>query len=45
MDDIADVDYRHAEKVWKDFEIKNLSECLGLYVQSNTLLLSDISDN
>ena len=26
MADITDFDYRHAEKVWKDFKIENLGE-------------------
>ena len=38
MEDITDVDYTHAKRVCKDFEIKDLGECHDLYVQSNTLL-------
>ena len=36
--DIADVNYSHAEMDCKDFEIK----CLGQYFQGNTLLLADV---
>ena len=42
MEDITDADYKHAKRVWKDFEIKNLGECYDLYVQSDTLLLADV---
>ena len=45
MEGIIDVDYRHAEKVWKDFKIKNIGEYHDLYAQSDTLLLSDIFGN
>ena len=42
LEDISDKDYKHAQKV---FEIKNLGEYHDLYVQSDTLLLSDIFEN
>ena len=42
MEDIIDPNYRHAKKVCKHFEIKNLGEYHDLYVQSDTLLLGDI---
>ena len=45
MEDITDADYGHAKRVCKDFEIKNFGEYHDLYVQSNTLLLADVSDN
>ena len=32
MEDITDADYRHAKRVWKDFEIKNLGKYHDLYV-------------
>ena len=32
MEDITDADYAHAERVCKDFEIKNLGEYHDLYV-------------
>ena len=44
-EDITDIDYRHAEKVFKDFNNKNLGGYHDLYVQSNTLLLSDVFGN
>ena len=42
MEDITDVDYTHAKRVCKDFEINNLGEYDDLYVQSNTLLSADV---
>ena len=45
MEGISDVDYRHATRVLKDFEIKNLGEYHDLYVQSDTLLLADVFEN
>ena len=42
MEDITDADYTHAERVCKDFEIKNLGEYHDLYVQRDTLLLADV---
>ena len=41
-EDITDADYGH---VCKDFEVKNLGEYYDLYVQSDTLLLADVSEN
>ena len=37
MKDIRDVDYRHAKKVFKNFNKKNLGDYHDLYVQSDTL--------
>ena len=32
MEDITDADYRHAKRVHRDFEIKNLGKYFDLYV-------------
>ena len=45
MEGIADADYAHAKRVFKGFEIKNLGEYHGLYVQSTTLLLDAVYEN
>ena len=45
MEDITDTDYRHANKVFKELELKNLGEYHDLYVQSGTLLLADVFGN
>ena len=42
---ITDEDYVHAQKVWKEFNLKNVSEYHDLYVQSDTLLLADVFEN
>ena len=45
MEDITDTDYRHLNKVFKEFKLKNLGEYYDLYVQSDTLLLADVFEN
>ena len=37
--------HAHAQNVWEVFKIKNLCEYHDLYVQSDTLLLSDVFEN
>ena len=38
MENITDIDYRHANRVFKEFKLKNLGVYHDLYVQSDTLL-------
>ena len=45
LEDITDKDYEHVQKLWEVFEIKNLGDYHGLYVQSNTSLLADVFEN
>ena len=45
QEDITDEDYKHAQKVWIIFNIKNLDEYHDLYIQSHTILLADIFEN
>ena len=45
MEDITDSDYAQAERVCKDFEIKNLEEYHYLYAKSDTLLLAGVFEN
>ena len=45
MEDITDTDYTHANKVFKEFKLKNLGEYHDLYIKSDTLLLADVFEN
>ena len=45
MEDITDIDYRHAKRVFKKLEMNNLGDYHDLYVQSDTLLHADIFEN
>ena len=45
MEDINDIDYRHANNVFKVFKLENLGKYHDLYVQSNMLLLADVFNN
>ena len=42
LEDITEEDYSHAQKVWDEFEIKDLGRYHDLYVQSYALLLADV---
>ena len=42
LEDISNKDYLHAQKVWEEFEIRNLGEYHDLYVQTDTSLLADV---
>ena len=45
MENIDDIDYRHANNVFKRFELENLGQYHDLYVQSEILLLADVFEN
>ena len=45
MEDITDVDYRHAKRVFRNLSNKNLDDYADVYVQSDTLLLADVFEN
>ena len=45
MEDITEIDYRHAEKVFNKFNIKKLGEYHDLYIQSDTILLADVFES
>ena len=45
MEDISDIDYRHANNVFKVFKLENLEDYHDLYVPSDTLLLADVFNN
>ena len=39
---VKDDDYKYAQKVWNEFEIKNLGEYTDLYMLCDVLLLADV---
>ena len=39
---ISDEDYEHAQKVWKEFEMKNMTDYQDLYLKSDVLILADV---
>ena len=45
MEDITNVDHRHAKRVFKKFNNKNLGNYHDLYVQRDTLFLADVFEN
>ena len=45
MEDITEVDHRHAKRVFKSVNNKNLGDYHDLYVQSDTFLLADVFEN
>ena len=45
MGNITDVDHRHAKRVFKNRNDKNLGDYHDLYVQSDALLLAEVFEN
>ena len=45
MENITNIDYRNAKEVFRELEMNNLGDYHDLYVDSDTLLLSDIFEN
>ena len=45
LENISEVDYMHANNVFKTFELNNLGDYHYLYVRSDTLLLADVFKN
>ena len=45
MENISDIDYRHANDVSKVFKLENLGDYHNLHVQSDSLLLADVFNN
>ena len=45
MEDITDIGYKHAKKVFKIFNNKSIGDYHNLFFQSDTLLLADVFEN
>ena len=45
IESTTDVDYRHANSVFKEFKMINLGDYRDLYVKSDTVLLADVFEN
>ena len=45
MEGITNIDYSHANKVFKEFKMNNLGDYHTLYVKSDTVLLADVFEN
>ena len=44
ISDVSKYNYEHAQKVWKEFKLKNVGEYHDFYLKTDVLLLSNIFD-
>ena len=45
MENITDIDYRNANRVFKKFKLKNVSDYHNFHVQSDILLFADVFES
>jgi len=43
--EITDPDYEHAQKIWTEFNCKNMRDYMNLYLKTDVLILCDIFEN
>ena len=42
MSNVSEDDYKHAQKVWEEFGIRNLGDYHDLYLQTDVILLANV---
>ena len=45
IENVTDIDYRHAERVFREFKMNHLGDYHDLYVQGDILLFADVFEN
>ena len=45
MESITDFDYKHTERISKDFGLQNLGQYHDMYVQNDTLVLAGVFES
>ena len=44
MNGVSNYEYEHAQKVWREFNIKNLGQYHDFYLKTDVMLLSNVSE-